>query len=382
MSEHDSDIRRVRRVLEEVKAAHLPTIQWKVLEQELFSELEGQEPGVRGRRRSQPRSQSARGWWVLGAAAAVVFALFGVNELRQRDRLRSALPSPAPQGSTWTQKSVRSSETNVGDHFVASRTAITITDTRLGQWTLAPGGEATLLKRDPVVVQLEHGELLAEITPGLGPEVFAVHAAQARIAVKGTVFRVQRQLDRVHVQVERGSVSVSSLGGGKQAFELRAPASGDFALDAASGRVWEPEATGTFAESGAKSRLPRNSGVPKKPLPVPAPEAAAENSSLSPTPTVKQVDTGLDALIFAASECLSDTVSSNGQVSLTLVTQARLSVSPLGSLTRLDLTPPLSPRADVCLRGKLQAISFGPSLNGAELLRRLELTVSPRKPSL
>jgi len=368
------ELRGVRKVVEEVKAAEPPPIRWAALECELFAELEGQIPADPVR---SPKRRQAALLWAFAAAAIVGLGLAGQSALKRADNLAAPVESSSVNGRTWTKSHVNSTETRVGDHFVASHSDITIQDARLGTWTLFLGGEATLLKQAPLVLQLAQGELRAEITPGLQPDSFVVQAAQTRVAVKGTIFRVHRQPDRVHVDVERGTVSVSSLGAGRQAFELRAPASGDFALDASTGRVWEPNPTEWVNNARAKT------------APMPAPALATRRvaranlarETLPTTLSLDQVGAGVDSLIRIASTCLSETVASNGQLSLTFVTQARLSVSAEGELSELELTPPLLPKASECLRQRTRSLNFGSSQKGAELFRRLEIEVSPREPA-
>ncbi len=374
MTDPSLELRGVRKVVEEVKAAELPPIRWAALEAELFSELEGQLPA--GAVRPPKRIQTAV-LWAFSAAAIVVLGLVGQSALKRAGNLSAPVESSNVNGRTWTKNQMNTSETRVGDHFVASHSDITIHDARLGTWTLFLGGEATLLQQTPLVLQLAQGELRAEITPGLPPDSFVVQAAQTRVAVKGTIFRVHRQPDRIRVDVERGTVSVSSLGAGRQVFELRAPASGDFALDASTGRVWEPNPTEWVSGAQAKTA--------PTPTPALAPRRVSSThlapETLPTTLSLNQVNAGVDSLIHIASTCLSETLASNGQLALTLVTQARLSVSPEGQLSELEFTPPLLPKTTECLRQRTRSLNFGSSQKGAELFRRLEIEVSPSEPA-
>ncbi|MDX2055479.1 MAG: FecR domain-containing protein [Polyangiaceae bacterium] len=400
MTDSSSDIRRVRQLVEEVKAARVPPIQWAALEQELFSELEGQAPSASGlapRRSGFPQSGLA---WGLAAAAGAVLALGGYRVLNNHHQ---DLPSQAGTASarTWTSPNVDNAQTKVGDRFVASHSDITITDARLGKWVLSSGGEATLLRRDPLVMQLAQGELLAEITPGLGPDIFAVEAAQTRVAVKGTVFRVRRSLDHVHVDLMRGEVAVSSLGAGRQIFPLRAPASGDFALDASSGQVWEPSGTLVGAKAASPNELARanetrgaanlESTDPRSAVEASPPKKLSSKLTRAPeqdtaipaeiplTLNLSQANAGVDALVRSARDCLYSNVAKNGHpLSSKFTTQARLQVNSKGDLTELEFAPPFLPQADACLRRQIQTLNFGESQKGAELFRRLEIDLSPR----
>ncbi len=84
-------------------------------------------------------------------------------------------------------------------------------------WTLAPKTRVRVrtVKTAPHEIVLERGSVFAEVKPQLGSnelnETFAVIAGTSRVAVHGTVFSVQRDGDRVLVEVTRGAVSVGPV---------------------------------------------------------------------------------------------------------------------------------------------------------------------------
>jgi hypothetical protein len=84
-------------------------------------------------------------------------------------------------------------------------------------WTLAPKTRVRVRTvAAPHEIVLESGSVFAEVKPQLGSdelnETFAVIAGTSRVAVHGTVFSVQRDGDRVLVEVTRGAVSVGPVG--------------------------------------------------------------------------------------------------------------------------------------------------------------------------
>ncbi|MFP6686651.1 MAG: FecR family protein, partial [Polyangiaceae bacterium] len=83
-------------------------------------------------------------------------------------------------------------------------------------WTLAPKTRVRVRSMSaPHEIVLERGSVFAEVKPQLGSdelnETFAVIAGTSRVAVHGTVFSVQRDGDRVIVEVTRGAVSVGPV---------------------------------------------------------------------------------------------------------------------------------------------------------------------------
>jgi transmembrane sensor len=75
--------------------------------------------------------------------------------------------------------------------------------------TLMPGARLTPLSSSPhhLDLLLEDGTAVFAVTPG-GPRRWTIHAGLARVEVVGTVFRVERGVDALRVDVSRGIVIV------------------------------------------------------------------------------------------------------------------------------------------------------------------------------
>src|SRR5690606_27787373 len=102
-------------------------------------------------------------------------------------------------------------------------------------WTLTPGSRARVRSISvPHVVELEHGTIVAEVVPRYDTsaliEAFAVEVGGTRVAVRGTVFSVERIGDMVDVEVTRGAVTVGPAGhrGPTTGVLLTSPARGVF----------------------------------------------------------------------------------------------------------------------------------------------------------
>jgi hypothetical protein len=302
---------------------------------------------------------------VLAAAAAV--ALFLVAQ-----RAKVAVP-PAPPPVIEATEPLRKNGDSLalGSRVMARDREMSVDHSGRATWTLAPNSSALLAERNErIIVQLERGSVLSEVVPNPKPETFVVEAAQARVAVHGTVFRVSLEGGRVIVQVREGTVAVGPRGG-VPAFFLKAPAHGDFAADGRSGSI-DGRPLGESSERRAE---------PLKLLPLRAPSAAPLPSLLSPLPSaelplepsINDIETGISRIVDATTDCFSRYTKSAEGVQITVRTALSLQIADSGAVSDVDFQPPLSPEAEECAAASISPVTFPPSKQGAKVTRMLEL---------
>jgi ferric-dicitrate binding protein FerR (iron transport regulator) len=240
-------------------------------------------------------------------------------------------------------------------------------------WTLEPNGRASVVDHDGVItVHLLAGAIRAEVVPSSEPERFVVEAAATRVAVHGTVFRVELLADRNVVDVEQGVVAVGpSVRPAQPTALLRAPAHAEFTP---AGETRTPVIP-ALAQRGRPSSAPaprRNDpavATEEAPLETP-PEAASLPSAL----TIGEVEAGISPLVAAIARCFEDNTESSSNLRVTAQTGLTLDVDPDGTVIAVGLAPPLSPNAQSCSERAAYQTRFAPSEHGARITRVLELS--------
>ena len=259
----------------------------------------------------------------------------------------------------------------IGARVEAHGHEVTVEHLARAQWTLAPSSSALLAGRgERLTVHLERGSVLSRVVPNPLPETFVVEAANARIAVHGTVFRVALEGGRVLVDVREGTVGVGPRGNAPT-FLLRAPAHGDFAAD---GRI------GTIDGRAVSADERRHTG-PQKPLPRSNSVTAASSSQLEPTasaelpgePAINDIEAGITRIVDATSDCFTRHTQSADGVRITVRTALSLNILDSGAVADLDFQPPLSPAAAKCAAASIEQVRFAPSRQGTKVTRMLEL---------
>ena len=172
----------------------------------------------------------------------------------------------------------------------------------VASWALAPRSTVVIASLGvPHLLVLEEGEVTAQVVPkpsSATQESFAVEAGPSRVAVRGTVFSVDRSDDRVTVQVHHGKVMVGPAGtsGATDGHLLVGPSQASFSLTRTDARGGERLARAP-AEAAAQVDGPPSAGEPealKHPLAAsrpwalggePAPAASASSGAPSPSGT-------------------------------------------------------------------------------------------------
>lgn len=348
----------LRRLLRDARAEKPADLDWERVEERLMRQVErGTAP--------MKRSPYPFAWAALAVAAAA--AVWLVN-----DRAGDSLPQARPAVIEATEPLRRNGNAlGPGARIEAVEREIAVDHAGRATWTLAPNSSASLLeKRERITVRLERGSVLSEVVPHPEPETFIVEAAGARIAVHGTVFRVELEGGRVIVQVREGTVAVGPLGA-VPAFFLKAPAHGDFAADGRSGSI-DGRPLGDSEERRAE---PLRLGAPRPPT------AAASSSSGPPAssvelpaePSINDIESGIARIVDVASECFSQNTKGADGVQITVRTALSLSIDGTGAVSDVDFQPPLSPEVEECAASGISDVTFAASQQGAKVTRMLEL---------
>jgi hypothetical protein len=155
-------------------------------------------------------------WVGLASAACLLLALGALAiSTRNLDRTPAAHVVQA-QAATAGERDL-----TTGDS-VAAATVVTTGSSGSAEFVLSDGSTVTLASNTRLVlggaalpaVTLDHGEITCQVTPQAAGHEFAVHTAQAHIAVLGTRFVVREHDDRTTVDVTSGKVRVTPTTGG------------------------------------------------------------------------------------------------------------------------------------------------------------------------
>ena len=352
---HESDLRRL---LRDARAEKPADLDWARVEDRLMRQVERSAP-------SPTRSPYPFAWGALAVAAAL--AMWLVNQ-----RAGDSLPQARPAIIEATEPLRRNGNAlALGARVEAFERELAVDHASRATWTLAANSSALLAERgERIVVRLERGSVFSEVVPNPKPETFIVEAAGTRVAVHGTVFRVELEAGRVIVQVREGTVAVGSLGA-IPTFFLKGPAHGDFAADGRSGSIdGRP-----LGESEERRAQPLRLGAVRPPS-VPASSSASppvSSAELPNEPSINEIESGIAGVVAVTTDCFSRNTNGAEGVQITVRTALSLSVDGSGAVSDVEFQPPLSPEAEECAASGIAGISFAASKQGAKVTRMLEL---------
>ena len=373
MSPGDEHRDPLSRMIREIKSEPAPEVDWDRVESSLLRRIDerGAAP-VKFPVRLRTRTALA--------AAAAVLALVGARELILREPVH-ALHASAQRWDSTGRITLDGSRMALGQRVTSGTAEVRVVHPGRATWTLSPNSRGLIaFGGDLLTVQLERGSALAEVVPSKRKESFAIEADALRAAAHGTVFRVSRRADRVHVEVTEGVVAVgpASTRGDTKGWLLTAPTSGQFTLDGASGEV----ATASRApERGAAGVAVAGNAAPPSAHGTPAPagaepgEAAAESEpvELPEKPTMDSVQSVFGKLIPLVNQCFEQHTRADGDMQVTASTRLTLRVAPDGTITGRDFAPPLAPAVLACSAPKIDAMRFASSKQGITVTRYIQL---------
>jgi ferric-dicitrate binding protein FerR (iron transport regulator) len=376
--EHDREA-NLRRVVRDARNEQPPSLHWQAIEERLMRELQRSVPAV------QKRSPYPVAWGVLAAAAALTLWLV-------TGRAHVALPHTSPDVIEATQPLRKSGEElAVGSRVVAEDRDVSVVHNARATWTLVPGSSAVLLEKGARInVKLERGSVLSEVAPTPHPETFVIEAEGARVAVHGTVFRVELTGDKVIVNVREGTVAVGARGSVPTYF-LKAPAHGEFSLDGRNGSIDGRELGGearaaarrsyggssrarpvaTAAQTGSAGAA-ANTTEPGEPM-AEDDQSLAAVEEVPAEPSIQDIETGVARIVGSTSDCFSQNTKGAEGIEITVRTALTLNIAPSGEIADVDFQPPLSPEVEACATSSIASVAFSDSQQGAKVTRMLEL---------
>lgn len=362
-------------VLEEARRVPAPELDWDAMQGRLWRSID-----------QAPKAESRRwSWQSLGAVAALAAATAGVFWLAPR-----TAPSPHATASIATQVDTLDGDVLARDELLqAGPNGLHVSHRGRAEWVLAPHASASVQEHGDVVrIRLVAGSLRAEVVPTEQKERFIVEAAGTRVAVHGTVFRVELAGDRNLVDVEEGVVAVGPLEP-TQAVPvlLRAPTHAEFALAGSPLVHSQAVAIKQGAHENHASRRVRRWTATATPLasaPVEVTEAtpaepalpAATTEEPAPLPqrlNIGEVEEGVTPVVEAIARCFRENTPGSHSLKVSAQSAVTLSVAPEGSIEQVSFAPPLSPTVQSCSEHALSELRFAPSLEGASVTRVLEL---------
>ncbi|MGC4094305.1 MAG: FecR domain-containing protein [Polyangiaceae bacterium] len=353
-------------LVEEVRAVAAPKLDWERVQQRLTSAIERDATAVR----PEP---SLRMFWVLPALA--VAACIGLWLLpKSAPESRAQLPVASQEGAVDGDALAKDELLQGGPG------GLRVAHAGRAEWTLDPDSTASVIEHEGVIrVRLVSGALRARVVPTLEKERFVVEAANTRVAVHGTVFRVRLDADRTVVDVEQGVVAVGPLERARAAATLlRAPIHAEFAL---SGAPLDTHQVAVNAPTGGT----RPSPLHKQHRAAPEASASSESDRPAPPPvtvettinqrrTIGEVEAGVGPVVAAVTRCFREGSSESGNLRVTAKSSLTLQVAPDGSIGRLSFDPPLSPNVQSCSEAAIAHVRFARSVEGTSVTRVLELT--------
>ncbi len=312
--------------------------------------------------RRSPRAPRRRSFLFPVLAAAAASALLVGAGLRAREQ-RMAANDAAPPSAT-APRLLRGETLRSGSELTAATKSVDVEHAGHAHWTLLPGSKAVVRQNGPVIeLELESGSVDVAVVPQPLPETFVVLAAEVRVAVHGTQFRVSRTSEHVDVTVTEGVVTVGRQG---QASTLRlaAPASGTFETDG-SPRSLDRSRVAEQAVSAAKRT--GAGAVGRHAAPPHASPLAAE-------PSIAEVEAGVSRLLDVTQGCFSRYTAAEPGVRVTAHTTLHFEVQPDGRILSTTFDPPLAPNVQACADQAVRELRFAQSQRGIELIRVLELS--------
>ncbi len=335
----------LERLVREARAERPREIDWTRAEARLERAIrDGEAP-----RASEVSPATRAPWAALALAAGVALAVgaaWTLGSERPSDphagaTARDSLPASTPPSAD--RRTITDPAT--GQAISARAAEVEVVHSGRARWRLEPGGEARIADGgDHLTVALERGALFADVVPSARPEAFAVEIGGARVAVKGTSFRVVRAEDHVEVEVREGTVVVgpAHTRGATVGSELTAPARGRFGLD------------GMQVGHAAKALSPERGTSRSR---------GASSAGASSEPQARQrgdrVAGAASAVVDAAQRCFVESTPLAEGTRITARGKVAITFDAAGTVASLRFDPPLSPAVRRCTDADVRGVTAG-----------------------
>jgi len=361
---HGGEVEALHFLERELESEQLE-LDWQAAEERLLARLRRDDEPARIPKRSYF-------WPVTGALAAAAGLALVVASLARGGhdtRVETAAPVAKRSGPSAPVTVLDGDRVLLRADIDARDANVRVDHAGHASWSLERGGRARILERGAAVtVALDAGALLAEVARSEKSESFAVQVGSTRVAVHGTVFRVERGAHRLLVDVREGTVSVKPTHArpSTRGFLLVAPATGSFTLDGKSGVVRRRPRS---ASMPAPANDQRTAGQAAPPT-----QSSPQTSGLPDSPPMSAIETGVSRIVDVANHCFASHTRPTGDIQIVVATTITFDVTPAGSVRGLGFAPPLAPAVHDCVQGGLGGITFSASREGASVTRTLELS--------
>jgi hypothetical protein len=344
------DEKALASVVSEARAERIPELDWAKLE----AKLDALPPPPAAPKPSPLRYLVPP----LAVAAALAVAFFSWPEPPQAPVVER---TPTVEGSKPTDGDALAP----GSRVEARGAKQVVSHPLRATWTLEPGSVAEVVRTGEVItIRLLTGSVSAEVVPTGRLETFVIEARDVRVAVRGTRFRVALPDEGVDVDVTEGRVMVGPREKPGTGRLLVGPASEHFPP------THPPEKPPIPVNLPAPSLRASASVEPPKPLAsvelVPAAPAV-------PEPSPGAVDTAALHAIELTSACYRQRTVAAREPSPPVQTTLTVKARPDGSISSIQLSPPLARQVEVCVRDGLKALHGPVSPKGIEVSRAITL---------
>jgi hypothetical protein len=205
----------------------------------------------------------------------------------------------------------------------------------------------------PLVLDLDHGAIEAQVTPVKEGEAFAVDLITktgiVRVAVHGTHLRVSRAGDRVVVDLTEGviAIGVPPASGMTTGTSVTAPAHVELdANDLGSLKVEHTNVRPPIQLGDHVVAFPPAPAESAHVASVPAPQKAPAKAEM-PVPNAPAIPPR-DAIITAVRECAVKHAKANSEIKVSVSSTLELTVGTDGTPTLAKFTPPLPADVQTC----------------------------------
>lgn len=368
------DAKWLREMTREVAAEPVPDLDWDKVEKGVFEALE--EPGQPVRLHAPPPV-----WPRVAAVAGVAAGLALVVSWSASHTPELAPTAKAPVAAEQPTPPAPTAASLAGSQLVTEHEPLTVEHGGWATIRLAPDSRVTVQRLDErVALALDEGKVEAEVNRRASHEIFTVDVDGLRVAVRGTVFSVERRGDAMRVDVERGTVAVVPIGSGDaEGWLMKAPSTGTYSIEHETQLAMGPLTTEPPADRKQPDAAPPAlTATVGKSRPsgdgAAAPEVDSATESLPESLTSESASSVLASIASEVKRCHRDAVpSSQGGVTIRAQTTITIQVAPDGHVSFARFDPPLMPQAQRCASAVVQRAQFPRARTESAL--RLPLTM-------
>jgi hypothetical protein len=349
----------LERLRESAQKAPLPDLDSASIERRVLAEVGRSEVSsafIAVQRRRWPT------WFGIGIAAAASL-LIATHQLKPNPTTTAKIPN---RGQLDQQPGIDGHSFKLQAPIVATDYDITVKHSNLATWRLMAPGRARIITNDPahVTVALDSGRIEADVIPQPKPESFAIEVANARIAVHGTLFSVERRGALAEVVVREGKVMVSQSNatGSLQNTLLTAPSRAQVDLESKPTTDTDPGITRPSGNSPPSPRLTVDTS------------SARPSTALPEVPEADEVERTWSETANIVSICFAEHTAKTPSVRVSFKTLMTIHVGVSGAIAQVGFNPPVPESVRECTLTRVGGIKTKPSLNGATLSRATVLS--------